>query len=124
MGKQYYWLASYAKSNKYLDVSFHKEDLGKFFRKEQLTEIKDGVYGSNWKVDGKKVGFLRKHLFKNMRFPLISITKPEMKAISEKYGFIDLMEMTWFCHYSENKPCGKCAPCKQYIRDGFAYRLQ
>ena len=124
MGKQYYWLASFAKINKNLDVSFHKEDLGIFFSKEQLIEIKDNNFGSNWIINPKKVGFLRRYLFENMRFPLIIYTKPEMKDISEKHSFIDLMEMTWFCHYSENKPCGKCNPCKQYVRDGFGYRLQ
>ncbi|EDP71888.1 hypothetical protein FBALC1_12342 [Flavobacteriales bacterium ALC-1] len=124
LGKQYYWLASFAQKHKNLDVSFHKEDLDKFFSEEQLIEIKDDNFGSNWKINPKKVGFLRRQLFKNMTFPLITVTKPEMKFIAEENNFIELMELTWFCHKSTDKPCGKCAPCKQYVRDGFGYRLQ
>lgn len=125
IGKQYYWLASLAKQykNEKLEVSFHEEDLEKFFSKNQLIEIKNPHLHSNWKINPKKVNFLKRKLFKNMYFPLISITKPEMKNIAEKKGYIDLLESTWFCHKSTEKPCGNCAPCNQYVRDGFGYRL-
>ena len=126
IGKQYYWLACLAKKYKYenLELSLHNEDLDKFFLLNQLIEFKDGKLGLNWKINPKKVGFSRKHLFANMTFPLVTITKPEMKTIAETHNFIDLMELTWFCHKSNNKPCGKCNPCKQYVRDGFGFRLE
>jgi 7-cyano-7-deazaguanine synthase len=124
LGKQYYWLASFAKKYKNLEVSFHKEDLDKFFSEEQLIEVKNERLGSNWIINPKKLDLLRKQLLKNMSFPLITITKPEMKQVAEENNFIELLESTWFCHKSTVKPCGKCAPCKQYIRDGFGYRLK
>jgi len=126
LGKQYYWLACLAKEyqNQKLEVSFHKEDLVKFFSKEQLIEIKDETTGSNWLLNTKKIDFIRTHLFSNMTFPLIAITKPEMKIIAENNDFIDLMESTWFCNKSNEKPCGSCNPCKQYVRDGFGYRFK
>ena len=126
LGSQYYWLACLAKNYSYqnLEVSFHKEDLDKFFSKEQLIEYIDPCLGLNWRVNPKKVEFFRRHLFKNMTFPLITISKPEMKVIAEENNFINLMESTWFCHKSGEKPCGNCNPCKQYIRDGFGYRLK
>jgi len=125
-GKQYYWLACLAKGNQYqnLEVSFHKEDLAKFFSKEQLIEIKDEKTGSTWRLNPKKIDFFRMQLFKKMTFPLITFSKPEMKVIAEDNNFIDLMESTWFCQKLYDKPCGKCNPCKQYVRDGFGYRLQ
>ncbi|WP_179346348.1 7-cyano-7-deazaguanine synthase [Winogradskyella ursingii] len=124
LGKQYYWLASLAKHYNNLEISLHKEDRERFFYENQLTEIKDDELGANWIINPKKVGFLKRQLFKNMNFPLISISKPEMKQIAEDDNFIDLMESTWFCHKSDKTPCGKCNPCKQYIRDGFGYRLE
>lgn len=126
IGKQYYWLACLAKKYPYknLEVSFHEEDLSKFFTKKQLIKTEEDSFGVNWQINPKKVGFLRRHLFSNMTFPLIEITKPQMKDVSEKNNFLNLMELTWFCHKSNDKPCGKCAPCKQYIRDGFGYRLK
>ncbi|WP_298550690.1 7-cyano-7-deazaguanine synthase [uncultured Algibacter sp.] len=126
LGKQYYWLACLAKKykSKNLELSLHKEDLDKFFVKEQLIEFKDEHLGSNWKINPKKVGFFKRQLFSNMVFPLIDISKIEMKAVSEKNGFYNLMELTWFCHNSDKKPCGDCPPCRQYVRDGFGFRLQ
>jgi len=125
IGKQYYCLACLAKQYKVanLEVSFHEEDLDKFFSKKQLIEIKDENLGQNWIINPNKVGFIKRHLFKNMSFPLIAISKPEMKLLAEKNNYINLLEATWFCHKSTEGPCGKCAPCTQYVRDGFGYRL-
>ena len=67
--------------------------------------------------------FFNRQVFKNMRFPLIYISKIEMKDFAEKNNFLDLMNTTWFCHRSEKLPCGECAPCKQYIIDGFEDRV-
>jgi len=126
LGKQYYWLACLAKKYEYqnLELSLHNEDLEKFFLLSQLMELKDENLEQNWKINPKKIGFLRKHLFSNMTFPLVTITKLEMKTIAEEHNFINLMELTWFCHKSNKKPCGNCNPCKQYIRDGFGFRLE
>jgi len=123
LGKQYYWLASLAKSYPKLELSAHKEDRDRLFFEDQLIEIKDEKLGANWSINPKKMDFNRRHLFKNMRFPLITTSKPEMKQIAEKENFMDLMETTWFCHKSLVEPCGKCNPCKQYIRDGFSFRF-
>ncbi len=126
IGKQYYWLACMIRKYKFanLEVSLHNEDLDKFFHINQLIKIKDEKLGISWVINPEKVGFKRKHLFVNMRFPLAAITKPEMKTIAQENDFIDLMELTWFCHKSNKKPCGNCNPCKQCIRDGFGYRLE
>ncbi|MEZ4803712.1 MAG: hypothetical protein R2797_13145 [Gelidibacter sp.] len=123
IGKQYYWLACLAKNYRDLEVSLHKEDMYRFFSIEQLIKFEDGKLGPNWRINPKKVDFFRRHLFSGMTFPLNTISKPEMKHISEANNFFDLMEQTWFCHKSNDRPCGKCNPCKQYIRDGFGFRL-
>lgn len=124
LGSQYYYLARIAKKYPGIELSLHEEDLYRFFNKSQLLKISDEFTGDNWKVNPKKVDFFRRQLFSNMTFPLVELTKPEMKRISENEGFFDLMELTWFCHKSTNKPCGNCSPCKQYLRDGFDFRLK
>jgi|SRR5690606_35281975 len=124
LGKQYYWLACVAKKYKNLELSLHREDMDRFFTTEQLVQINDNTTGVNWKINPKKVDFYKRQLFLNMTFPLIEMSKPEMKRISEDDDFFDLMELTWFCHKSTRKPCGNCNPCKQYMRDGFGFRLE
>ena len=124
LGSQYYWLACVAKKYPNIELSLHEEDLYRFFNKSQLLEINDVVTGVNWKINPKKVDFFRRQLFSNMTFPLIEISKPEMKRVSDEHNFFDLMELTWFCHKSTEKPCGKCSPCKQYIAHGFGFRLK
>ena len=126
IGKQYYWLGSLAKQRKYksLEVSLHKEDMHKFFSEDQMIEINDERLGLNCRINTKKVNFRKKYIFKNMMFPLMTISKPQMKIVAEENNFIDLMELTWFCHKSKERPCGECNPCKQYIRDGFGYRVK
>lgn len=123
LGSQYYWLACVAKKYPGIELSLH-DGLYRLFKKSQLLEINDDLAGVNWKINPKKVGFFWRQLFSNMTFPLIEISKPEMKKVSEEQNFFDLMELTWFCHKSAEKPCGKCSPCKQYVRDGFGFLLK
>jgi len=124
LGKQYFWLATVAKQFKDLELSMHYEDMDRFFYREQLLKIEDEKLGVNWRINPKKVEFFKRHLFYNMTFPLITLTKPEMKSIAQENNFLDLMESTWFCNKSNQKPCAECTPCKQYIRDGFGYRVK
>ena len=116
-------MACLAKQYKGLEQGFHREDRDCLIYFNELNEITDETGGRNWVVNPKKMDFLRARIFKNIRFPTAYISKLEMKAYAEDHGFIDIMDKTWFCHKSGNKPCGTCNPCKQYIIDGFGYRL-
>uniref|UniRef100_UPI0015878A57 7-cyano-7-deazaguanine synthase n=1 Tax=Winogradskyella thalassocola TaxID=262004 RepID=UPI0015878A57 len=117
-------MACLAKKYKGLEQGFHNEDRDSLIYFNELTEIKDETGGKNWVVNPKKIDFLRKELFKNIRFPIAYISKLEMKRYAEKHNFIDIMNNTWFCHRATDKPCGECNPCKQYVIDGFGYRLE
>ncbi len=123
IGKQYYWLACLAKKYDGLEQGFHKEDRDSLIYFDELIEIKDDTNSRNWIVNPKKMDFFRRQIFKNIKFPLASISKLEMKEFAEKNNFIDIMLNTWFCHRSTEKPCGECAPCKQYVIDGFGFRV-
>lgn len=125
IGKQYYWLACLSKKYNYLEQGFHNhEEEGLYLiYLNELTEIIDETGGRNWVANPKKMDFFRYQIFKNIRFPLMHISKLEMKQVAENEGFIDIMNLTWFCHRSDKKPCGFCNPCKQYVIDGLGYRL-
>ncbi|MBT8377317.1 MAG: hypothetical protein KJO22_10635 [Bacteroidia bacterium] len=124
LGKQYYWLACLAQTIKPLEISITHEDLDRFFSMDQLIEVSKNKYSKNWRINSKRVDYYRKYLFKNILFPLVCFTKPEMKKIAEDEDFIDLMNLTWFCHDSQTKPCGKCNPCKSTIKVGLGYRVK
>ena len=124
IGKQYYWIACLALNYKGLEQGFHKEDRDSLIYFNELLEIEDETGGANWVSHPKKMDFYRRQIFKNIRFPLAYISKLEMKKYAEEHDFIDIMNKTWFCHRSQDKPCGECAPCKQYVIDGFGYRLK
>lgn len=63
-------------------------------------------------------------IFSFFSFPLLKLSKRDMKRIATEKGFIDILEKTWFCHKPwRNKPCGICGPCSLVIKEGFGYRL-
>jgi len=62
--------------------------------------------------------------FRYYRFPLITTTKLDMKKMARENGFLDLLNMTWFCYSPVNGlPCGKCNPCVGVMRDGLGSRI-
>ncbi|WP_282043983.1 hypothetical protein [Winogradskyella flava] len=124
IGTQYKWLSYLSKDYEGLEIGFHKKDRDRMLKPHELKEIIDETNGKNWIVDPKKTSFIKAQLFKNFRFPLVYISKLEMKDYAEQKGFLDIMLNTWFCHRSEEKPCGECAPCKQYVINDFGFRLE
>lgn len=65
-----------------------------------------------------------KMIFNYFTFPLLNQTKKDLRTVSEKKGWDDIMEMTWFCRVPRNgRPCGFCGPCTDAYAEGFAYRL-
>ena len=51
--------------------------------------------------------------YKCMRFPLLDLTKSDMKQIAADTGFLYILEKTWFCHFPKfGYPCGICFPCQ------------
>jgi len=49
-------------------------------------------------------------------FPLLHLTKYDMKEIATKFNFIELLNESWFCNYPINgKPCGTCSACMRIM---------
>tara|TARA_Y100000310_G_scaffold110792_1_gene109224 strand:+ start:1016 stop:1720 length:705 start_codon:yes stop_codon:yes gene_type:complete len=74
-------------------------------------------------IDEKKFNNERDKLcsiFKNLRFPIINLTKEEMLEDSKNKKFDEVLYKTWSCWYpyrsnKPGEPCGSCAICKQRI---------
>lgn len=64
-------------------------------------------------------------IFRYFTFPIIHLTKHEMKAIADESNWQQWMEMTWFCltPTRHNTPCGICNPCRLAINEGFGWRI-
>jgi hypothetical protein len=61
-------------------------------------------------------------MFTYFRFPVIHLTKDEMRIISEERGFSDIMQLTWFCHKPQKGlPCGKCQACLMTSAGGLEF---
>lgn len=55
-------------------------------------------------------------VMKFFKYPIINLSKHDMLKQADNYGFLDLLEMTWFCHKPVGKkPCGICPACKDAI---------
>ncbi|MCV2490722.1 hypothetical protein OF117_15285 [Geodermatophilus sp. YIM 151500] len=58
-------------------------------------------------------------LFRFWSFPLIGVTKEEMREIARDHGFLDLLLLRWSCHDPVgDRPCGRCHPCGLALPDG------
>ena len=124
IGSQYYWLACLSKKINNLEVSVHdKGQIALFFLKDKTNIETHPDIGKYYKLNPDVKDFFLKTIFGNMRFPVLGLEKLDMKKIAEEKGFIHIMNNTWFCHNSTEKPCRECSPCKQVIRDGMEYRL-
>lgn len=120
LGSQYAWLASYARSCGIddLELSIHQDDTAEVFVRDSV----ESVHG-NWKLSDAADRDVQT-LFGNVRFPLLRLSKLHMKDIAREQGFLDMLELSWFCHQPvADKPCGRCNPCRYTIEEGMSYRF-
>jgi hypothetical protein len=56
-------------------------------------------------------------IFKNIRFPIIHLSKKDMLKYAQKHSYDHILKQTWSCWYptKDGKPCEKCLMCKERI---------
>jgi hypothetical protein len=66
-----------------------------------------------------------KEVFKYFSYPVFDLTKRQMEEAAKEQGFLDLLEMSWFCQrpVGGRHPCGTCPPCQTTIQDGLSRRV-
>src|SRR5690606_2439399 len=102
-----------------LELSVHKDDRAEVFLRDNVVPVGDSSFAL-----APTVGDPDLELFRRFRFPLLPMTKLDMERVARENDFLDLMEMTWFCHTPVNgKPCGGCLPCQFAIAEGMARRV-
>lgn len=123
LGCQYTWLADFAthRGLTRLELSINAEDRPRQRLVGNAEPIADEPTSYRL-VDQPTDPDLE--LFRRFRFPIFTITKREMQQRAAQGGFVDLMELTWFCHTPKRgKPCGTCAPCRDIVGEGLGRRL-
>lgn len=112
VGTQYLWLASVAERRGWLGVELCMERypggasaLQKLvFRNPPASELN---------------GNAEAQLFRYWSFPILHLSKQEMKDIALEHGYLDILMMRWFCHVPIGPyACGICRPCTIARRDG------
>jgi hypothetical protein len=64
-------------------------------------------------------------VFGMFTFPIVTLTKVDMKEIAQQHDFLDILEMSWFCHRPNflGEACGTCNPCRIAMSHGMAHRV-
>lgn len=65
-------------------------------------------------------------VFENINIPkvLFSISKEEELEYFRRWGMMDILKMTWFCHRPVlGMTCGLCGPCKDALNEGMSWRV-
>jgi len=133
IGTQYDWLARYCESQQLFglelgvikkgEVSAYGESLSMSF-KPLVIETEKNLFAfdkTKIKTENDQLYF---EIFKYYHFPILHLSKKEMVAYAQERGWSNLMELTWFCHKPKNnKPCGKCNPCRTAISEGLGDKI-
>lgn len=126
LATQYLWFSWFCKGEGIDDMELgteHKaEETNACLFRYYLTRIGDTA---KFRIADEFLGGPFGDLFKNFRFPNFGYSKWDMKEKAEELGWLEIMKMTWFCHYPihDRIPCGNCVPCAQAIEEGFAWRI-
>jgi hypothetical protein len=125
LGGQYDWLARFATQNGLadLELTVHQDDKAALFL-QPFVVLDDNNGDPVYRLrDDPPDDDLR--IFEHFRFPIFDKTKRDMDRVSREHGFIDVMELTWFCHIPtpQGEPCGRCNPCRYTIEEGLGRRI-
>lgn len=103
-------------------LDFATQDMRKYegtkecqiFNLEELSNLND-LEKINNNFDIQK-DYTNLHIFNNFRFPIVHMTKEDVKQFSARQKILYLLQMTWTCWYPKNgKPCNTCPQCSKRI---------
>ncbi len=127
LARQYDWLARYAKSRNLtaLELSIERDTFEKqdgidvsLLLKANVERTPSGSFRIKRGASGGA------ELFGRFEFPIREYTKVTMRDSAKRHGFLEILEMSWFCHEPINgKSCGMCKPCVNVVAQGMGYRL-
>lgn len=125
IGSQYEWIARYAISAGLddLELSIHHDDRAKVYLDGKVEKIRDEPFAAYRLAETQRGTDLG--LFSRFTFPIFDLTKVQMREIARQQGFLEILELSWFCHkpLAGRAPCGICNPCRDAYKEGMSYRL-
>ena len=125
LGDQYLWFSLLAKHiNKKIEVCVEYSERSKAYdalhTEGKLVEIDKNLEIID--IENSSEELIKEFSF--AIFPTMKYSKIKMKQIAKEKGWYEIMKMTWFCHNPiNNKPCGKCNPCKDAMNEGMNFRM-
>lgn len=124
IGGQYEWLAGAAKQFGIEDPELCVENTDSGCNPSVRDHLVDGADGIK-RVDPAKAGEPEHTLYGAFSFPTFTLTKTDMRDIAARHDFLDILELSWFCHRPTlwDQPCGTCNPCKDAMTKGMEHRM-
>lgn len=119
IGPQYLWLAEYARSTGIdrMELCIHVDDKAYGV----IAALRESEHCAAGTHDTNAADLIRERF----SFPILRLTKQQMRDKARASGFEDLMDLTWFCQIPtrDDTPCGFCNPCQWTMEEGLAYRI-
>lgn len=121
IGTQYLWIASFCKQFNINNIELCIE---KDYKNNTFYTFIEPFYNKSLTNPNSHLDELVHPLFDYFSFNLFDLTKMDMLHIAKERGWMDIMNLTWFCHRpKKNKPCGKCNPCLATYSEGLKFRI-
>lgn len=122
LGSQYDWLARFCDEQNIdgMELSLIKGGItSNLISSSSLVDIQKNGDVSDLEND------IIHRLFHYFSFPILNLSKLDIKNISEEKKWMKIMNMTWFCHKPRagQIPCGRCRPCRIAVEQGMSYRI-
>lgn len=125
LGSQYEWLARLVHQQELssFEIGIEKRSSRVYEMLWHNVEPVEGVGGRTFRLK-PAVTDPNLELFRNFEFPVLHLTKSDLRQRAQARGWVELMSMTWFCHDPRaGKPCGMCTPCMVALEEGFGERI-
>ena len=126
LGAQYDWLARFVRQHgvRGLELCIHVDDKAEAFVRGHVEHRATRDGDGWWALGPTATADPDLSLFADYRFPLLRMSKVEMRDLVRTQGLLPLMMRTWFCHSPVGQvPCGRCNPCIYTVEEGMAERL-
>lgn len=122
IGEQYISLAALARHNRLdaLELCVHVDDRLYLHLQHDVVGIGGGRYRLDDRPSRPELA-----IFTPFIFPILLMTKVDMERAAQRSGFLDILELSWFCFAPDRKgrPCGRCHACGYTMDEGMGRRV-
>lgn len=113
VGDQYLWLAAAAESLNWQGVELAMERY-----EGGPSPLQCLIFDESGRLNDSRDA----QLFRYWSFPVLHLTKAQMRDLAQEHGFLDLLLQRWFCFTPvAGRACGLCRPCRLAHREGVSF---